>query len=56
MSEFTEDQFKEAIEQNTDVQSSVNKIREACQKLQEKTGCPNEDVDDLLNFMVGRWQ
>ncbi|WP_320665022.1 hypothetical protein [Prochlorococcus sp. MIT 1223] len=52
---FSEDQMLKAINQEGVVKASVDKIKEACKALQRETGCPEEDVDDLLNFLAGRW-
>ncbi|ABX08568.1 hypothetical protein [Prochlorococcus marinus] len=56
MTKFTDDQMLAAIAQKGIVKDSYVKIQEACQALQEGTGCPDEDIDDLLRFLVGRWQ
>lgn len=53
---FTEDQMKECLSRNGVVNDSVNQIKGICQALQRETGCPDEDVDDLLNFLVARWK
>ena len=53
---FTEDQMKECLSRNGVVNESVNQIKGICQALQRETGCPDEDVDDLLNFLVARWK
>ena len=52
---FTNEQMIKAISQEGIVKESANKIKEACKNLQDKTNCPDEDIDDLLNFLVGRW-
>ena len=53
---FTNEQMIKAISQEGIVKESANKIKEACKNLQDKTNCPDEDIDDLLNFLVGRWK
>ncbi len=52
---FTDKQLFEAIEKNVDVRDCFKKIKEACQELKSKTGCPDEDVDRFLEFTIGRW-
>ena len=53
---FTDSQIFEAIEKNEDVKNCVNKIKEACKELKGNTGCPDDDVDRLLEFILGKWQ
>ncbi|KGG12698.1 hypothetical protein EV05_1916 [Prochlorococcus sp. MIT 0601] len=45
-----------AIAQEGIVKESYKKIQEACQTLQKETNCPDEDIDELLRFLIGRWQ
>ena len=52
---FTDKQMFDAIEANFDVRECFNKISEACQELQSKTGCPDDDVDRFLEFSIGKW-
>tara|TARA_B100000965_G_scaffold86442_1_gene70018 strand:+ start:733 stop:909 length:177 start_codon:yes stop_codon:yes gene_type:complete len=52
---FTDKQMFEAIKANLDVKDCFEKISEACQELQSKTGCPSDDVDRFLQFVIGRW-
>ena len=52
---FTDEQMIEAIKANVDVKDCFNKISDACKELQGKTGCPNDDVDRFLEFVIGRW-
>jgi len=52
---FTEKQFFEAIESNVDVKDCFVKITEACNELRSKTGCPDDDVDSFLEFIIGKW-
>ena len=53
---FTDTQIFEAIEKNVDVKDCFNKIKDACKELKSKTGCPDTDVDRLLEFTLGKWQ
>ena len=52
---FTDKQLYEAIEANSVVNDCFIKISEACKELQSTTGCPNDDVDRLLQFAIGKW-
>tara|TARA_Y100001968_G_C18817182_1_gene462928 strand:+ start:114 stop:335 length:222 start_codon:yes stop_codon:yes gene_type:complete len=52
---FTDRQFFEAIEKNGDVKDCFNKITEACKELRSNTGCPDDDVDRFLEFIIGKW-
>ena len=54
--EFTDKQMFEAIEKNVDVQVCFNKITNACNELKSNTGCPDDDVDRFLEFIIGKWQ
>ena len=45
----------EAIEANADVKLCFERISLACKELKSKTGCPNDDVDRFLEFVVGKW-
>ena len=53
---FSEDQMLLAISKEGVVKDSVQQIRAACKTLQEKTGCPDSDIDELLTFLISRWQ
>ena len=54
--EFTDDQMLKAISGNDDVKISFGKIKKACLELKNNTGCPDEDVDRLLMFIIGKWK
>ena len=53
---FTDKQLYEAIESNVVVNDCFIKISEACKELKSKTGCPNDDIDRLLEFTIGNWE
>ena len=53
---FTDTQMFEAIKKNDDVKDAFNKITDACKELKSNTGCPDDDVDRLLEFTIGRWK
>ena len=52
---FTDRQMFEAIEANEDVKDCFKKICDVCKDLKSKTGCPNDDVDRFLEFVIGKW-
>ena len=52
---FTDKQMFEAIESNGDVKDCFIKITDACRELKSRTGCPNDDVDRFLEFVMGKW-
>ncbi len=52
---FTDKEMFEAIEKNVDVKDCFNKISEACKELKTSTGCPDDDVDRFLEFIIGKW-
>ncbi len=53
---FSDEQYFQAIAGNETVKKSFSQIKEACQALQVETGCPDEDVDDFLKFIAGKWK
>ena len=53
---FTDDQMLKAISSNDDVKTCYEKITEACLELKKKTGCPDDDVDRFLSFIIGKWK
>ncbi len=56
MTNFTDDQMLAAVAKDGIVKDSFMKIQKICQSLQADTECPDEDIDSLLKFLVGRWQ
>ncbi len=52
---FTDEQMLDAIEKNGNVKDCFNKIRNTCKELKRNTGCPDDDVDRLLEFTIGKW-
>ncbi len=53
---FTDEQYFLSIANNETVKESFNQIKRACQELQVNTDCPDEDIDDFLKFIVGKWK
>lgn len=54
--EFTDDQMLKAISKIDDVKTCYAKIIDACKELKNNTGCPDDDVDRFLKFIIGKWQ
>tara|TARA_B100000700_G_scaffold22400_1_gene21692 strand:- start:249 stop:416 length:168 start_codon:yes stop_codon:yes gene_type:complete len=52
---FTDKQMADAIEKNDLVKNCFRKISDACMELKTNTCCPDDDVDRLLEFIVGKW-
>ena len=53
---FTDKQMLEAIDKNEDVKDCFLKITSACKALKSNTGCPDDDVDRFLEFIIGKWK
>ncbi len=53
---FSDEQYYQSIDSNEAVKKSFEQIKQACNALQQATDCPNEDVDDFLQFIVGKWK
>ena len=54
--EFTDDQMMNAISSNENVSICYKKITKACIDLKKNTGCPDDDIDRLLSFIIGKWK
>ena len=52
---FTDKQMFDAIQNNSDVKQCFNTITDACKELKSNSGCPDDDVDRFLEFIVGKW-
>ena len=52
---FSDDEYFEVIQKNSNVKQAFDSIKEVCTKLQKKTNCPEEDIDYFLKFMAGKW-
>ena len=52
---FSNEQYYKSIESNECVKEAFEKIKNTCQELQQSTQCPDEDIDDFLKFLIGRW-
>ena len=53
---FSDDEYFEVIQKNKEVKEAFNSIKLICNKLQEETNCPEEDVDSFLIFIAGTWK
>ncbi len=53
---FSDDEYFEVIQNNKDVKYAFESIKEICNKLHNKTGCPEEDIDNFLGFIAGKWK
>ena len=52
---FSDDEYFEVIQKNKDVKNAFESIRDVCNKLHRETGCPEEDIDNFLQFIAGKW-
>ena len=53
---FSDDEYFEVIQNNEQVKEAFNSIKEICNQLQEKTSCPDDDIDYFLKFIAGKWK
>ena len=52
---FSDDEYFEVIQKNEDVNNAFESIKDICKKLHNETGCPEEDIDNFLRFIAGKW-
>ena len=52
---FSDEEYFEVIQKNKDVKDAFESIKNICNKLHEETGCPEEDIDNFLQFIAGKW-
>ena len=52
---FSDDEYFEVIQKNKDVKNAFESIKDICNKLHCETGCPEEDIDNFLQFIAGKW-
>tara|TARA_B100000212_G_scaffold67865_1_gene47363 strand:- start:140 stop:310 length:171 start_codon:yes stop_codon:yes gene_type:complete len=52
---FSDEEYFEVIQKNKEVKLAFETIKNVCNKLQKDTGCPEEDIDDFLQFIAGKW-
>ena len=48
---FTDQEYFEVIEKNETVKEAYEKIKQICIDLQKKTNCPEEDLENFLEFI-----
>ena len=53
---FTDEEYFEVIQKNKEVKKAFEAIRSICIDLQKETNCPQEDIDDFLRFIEGKWK
>ncbi len=53
---FSDDEYFEVIQKNSNVKNAFESIKVICLKLQEETGCPEDDIDYFLRFMADKWK
>ena len=52
---FSDEEYFEVIQKNKDVNDAFESIKNICNKLHRETGCPEEDIDNFLQFIAGKW-
>ena len=52
---FTDQEYLEVIENNEKVKAAYEKIKEICKNLQKQTDCPEEDLNNFLEFISRKW-
>ena len=52
---FSDEEYFEVIQKNKDVNDAFESIKIICNKLHDETGCPEEDIDNFLQFIAGKW-
>ena len=52
---FSDEEYFEVIQKNKDVKNAFESIKDICNKLHVDTGCPEEDIDNFLQFIAGKW-
>ena len=52
---FSDEEYFEVIQKNKEVKFAFEAIKNVCNKLHNETGCPEEDIDDFLQFIAGKW-
>ena len=48
---FTDQEYFEVIEKNETVKEAYKNIKQICTDLQKQTNCPEEDLQDFLEFI-----
>ena len=48
---FTDQEYFEVFEKNKTVKEAYENIKQICTDLQKQTNCPEEDLQDFLEFI-----
>tara|TARA_B100000886_G_scaffold316917_1_gene255850 strand:+ start:232 stop:453 length:222 start_codon:yes stop_codon:yes gene_type:complete len=52
---FTDQEYFEVIEKNEIVKKAFENIKQICIDLQIQTNCPEEDLENFLEFISRQW-
>ena len=52
---FTDQEYFEVIEKNETVKEAFEDIKRICINLQKQTNCPEEDLENFLEFISRQW-
>tara|TARA_Y100000992_G_C20836309_1_gene291673 strand:- start:7 stop:177 length:171 start_codon:yes stop_codon:yes gene_type:complete len=52
---FTDQEYFEVIEKNATVKKAFENIKQICINLQKETNCPEEDIENFLEFISRQW-
>ena len=52
---FTDQEYFEVIEKNETVKKAYVDIKQICIDLQKQTNCPEEDIENFLEFISRKW-
>ena len=52
---FTDQEYFEVIEKNEVVKEAYEKIKQICSDLRKQTDCPEEDLENFLQFISRKW-
>ena len=52
---FTDQEYFEVMEKNAAVKEAYGDINQICINLQKQTNCPEEDLEDFLEFISKQW-
>ena len=52
---FTDQEYFEVIEKNESVKEAYENIKQICINLQKQTNCPEEDLENFLEFISRQW-
>tara|TARA_B100001029_G_C14893841_1_gene356970 strand:+ start:287 stop:457 length:171 start_codon:yes stop_codon:yes gene_type:complete len=52
---FTDQEYFEVIEKNETVKDAYENIKQICIKLKKQTDCPDEDLENFLQFISRQW-